>query len=119
AMNKAVSDVHYITMALVIVTAVVGIIMPEQFEVLTTNVKASLSTSSGFYYVWLMSALVFLTMIIAVSRYGKLKSSKADDEPEFSIPTWIAMLFSAGLGIGLVFYGASERLSHEFSHAPF
>lgn len=118
-MKKAVSNVFYITMALVIVFVMVGVIIPKQFEVLTTNVNAFLSTSFGWYYVWLMSALVFMTIIIAVSPYGKIKLGKADDEPEFSIPTWIAMLFSAGLGIGLVFYGASEPLSHGFSNAPF
>src|SRR5690625_5611479 len=118
-MKKAVSNVFYITMALVIVFVMVGVIITEQFEVLTTNVNAFLLTSFGWYYVWLMSALVFLTIMIAVRYYGKIKLGKADDEPEFSIPTWIAMLFSAGVGIGLVFFGASEPLSHGFSNAPF
>src|SRR5699024_12439689 len=110
AMKKAVSNVFYITMALVIVFVMVGVIIPEQFEVLTTNVNAFLSTSFGVYYVWLMIALVFLTIIIAVSPYGKLRLGQADVEQEFSIPTWSVLLFSAGLGIGLVFYWTSESL---------
>lgn len=118
-MRKSVSNVFYITMALVIIFVVVGVIIPEQFEDFTTNINAFLSTTFGWYYTWLMSALVFLSIIIAVSPYGKIKLGKGDDEPEFSVPTWIAMLFSAGLGIGLVFYGASEPLSHGFSNAPF
>lgn len=118
-MRKSVSNVFYITMTLVIIFVVVGVIIPEPFEDFTTNVNAFLSTTFGWYYTWLMSALVFLSIIIAVSPYGKIKLGKGDDEPEFSVPTWIAMLFSAGLGIGLVFYGASEPLSHGFSNAPF
>src|SRR5699024_4911400 len=86
AMRKAVSNVFYITMILVFLFVLVGVIIPEQFEVFTTNVNAFLSTSFGWYYVWLMSALVFMTIVIAISPYGKIKLGKKDDEPEFSIP---------------------------------
>ena len=46
---------------------------------------------------------------------GKLKLGKPDDKPEFNTISWLTMLFSAGMGIGLVFYGSSEPISHYLS----
>lgn len=116
---KKVTNVFYITTVLVAIFVVIGAIIPGQFEQLTNRVNTFLSATFGWYYIWLLTILVIITVIIAISPYGKLKLGKKDEEPEFSTPTWIAMLFSAGLGIGLVFYGASEPLSHAFSDAPF
>src|SRR5699024_4568531 len=55
---------------------------------------------------------------IAFSKFGKIKLGKDDDEPEYSTFSWIAMLFSAGMGIGLVFWGVAEPVSH-FHNPPF
>ena len=49
------------------------------------------------------------------SSIGKLKLGKPDDKPEFNTISWLTMLFSAGMGIGLVFYGSSEPISHYLS----
>lgn len=116
---KKVTNVFYITTVLVILFVVIGAIIPDQYERLTESVNAFLSATFGWYYIWLLAALVIMTVIIAISPFGKIKLGKKDEEPEFSTTTWIAMLFSAGLGIGLIFYGASEPLGHAFSDAPF
>ena len=55
--------------------------------------------------------LVFM-MLLAFSKYGRIKLGKEDDKPEFSNLTWFGMLFSAGMGIGLVFWGVAEPLDH-------
>ncbi|WP_099156948.1 BCCT family transporter [Virgibacillus ndiopensis] len=116
---KKISIVFYITIALVIIFVTLGVLTPTQFEQVTTNINAFLSTTFGWYYMWLMTALVITTVIIAISPYGKIRLGKDHEKPDFSTTSWIAMLFSAGLGIGLVFYGAAEPLSHSFSDAPF
>lgn len=116
---KKVSSVFYTTVVLVIIFVVLGVLAPSQFEKITTNINAFLATTFGWYYLWLMTALVIITVVIAVSPYGKIRLGKNYERPDFSTPSWIAMLFSAGLGIGLVFYGAAEPLSHSFSDAPF
>ncbi|PAV31031.1 glycine/betaine ABC transporter permease [Virgibacillus profundi] len=116
---KKVSSVFYITIALVIIFVLVGALLPVKFEQVTTAINTFLSTTFGWYYMWLMSGLIILSIFIAVSPYGRIRLGKNNERPEFSTPTWIAMLFSAGLGIGLVFYGAAEPLSHSFSDAPF
>src|SRR5690606_25468869 len=52
------------------------------------------------------------------SPYGRIRLGKDTDRPVFSTPTWLAMLFSAGMGIGLVFYGAAEPLTHFAINPP-
>lgn len=116
---KRVSSVFYITVTLVTIFVFLGASLPKQFEQITTNINSFLSTTFGWYYMWLMSALIILSIFITVSPYGKIRLGKNNEKPDFSTPSWIAMLFSAGLGIGLVFYGAAEPLFHGFLDAPF
>lgn len=58
-----------------------------------------------------MTFIVF-SLFLIFSPIGKLRLGKPDDEPEFKTISWLAMLFSAGMGIGLVFYGATEPMTH-------
>ncbi|MET3575535.1 BCCT family transporter [Bhargavaea ullalensis] len=109
---KKVSNVFYITVALIALTVAFGVISPASFESVTNNLKAFVSTTFGWYYLLLFAIFLVLALFIAVSPYGKIRLGKDTDRPDFSTATWIAMLFSAGMGIGLVFYGASEPLSH-------
>ena len=109
---KKISNVFYITIALIILAVGYGAIAPESFEAITTNIKGFVASTFGWYYMMLMSFMVVLAIFLLLSPYGKIRLGKDTDRPQFSTPTWIAMLFSAGMGIGLVFYGAAEPLSH-------
>ncbi|WP_088007333.1 glycine betaine uptake BCCT transporter [Indiicoccus explosivorum] len=111
-MRKQVSNVFYITLALVVIAVAVGVIMPERFETFTSDIRADISTGFGWFYMLIMALVLLFSVIIMVSPYGKIRLGRDSDQPEFSTPTWIAMLFSAGMGIGLVFYGAAEPLAH-------
>jgi glycine betaine transporter len=115
---KKVSSVFYITISLVVIAVLIGAIFPEQSEQVTSLTNMFLSTYFGWYYMWLFSAIILFALIVALSPYGKIKLGKKGDKPEFSTLTWIAMLFSAGLGIGLVFYGAAEPLFHYVTDTP-
>lgn len=110
-MNK-ISKVFYITIVLIIIAVGYGVINPEHFEEITTNGKAFVASTFGWYYMLIMTALLLLSIFMIFSPYGKIRLGKDTDRPQFSTITWIAMLFSAGMGIGLVFYGAAEPLSH-------
>jgi len=66
----------------------------------------------GWYYMLITSALVVFALAVVVSPAGRLKLGKDDDEPEFGRPSWFAMLFAAGMGTGLVFWGVAEPLNH-------
>ncbi|QHJ70594.1 glycine betaine uptake BCCT transporter [Planococcus halotolerans] len=114
---KKATKVFYITFALVILTVVFGVAAPDIFEEATGNIRSFINTAFGWYYLVIMAVLLILVFVIIVSPYGKIRLGKDRDRPEFSTITWMAMLFSAGMGIGLVFYGASEPLSH-FASQP-
>ena len=110
-MNKA-TKVFYIAFALVILTVSFGVIAPEAFEQATGTIRTYINAAFGWYYLMIMALLLIFVIVIVVSPYGKIRLGRDSDRPEFSTFTWLAMLFSAGMGIGLVFYGASEPLSH-------
>ncbi|ANU14953.1 glycine betaine uptake BCCT transporter [Planococcus halocryophilus] len=109
---KKASKVFYITFALIILTVAFGVIAPETFESASGSIRNYINTAFGWYYLMIMGILMIFVGIIIVSPYGKIRLGKDSDRPEFSTFSWISMLFSAGMGIGLVFYGASEPLSH-------
>ena len=80
------------------------------------------STVSGWlmdHLVWMyvggVSAVFIFLIVIFVSRYGNLRLGDDDDEPEYSYPVWFAMLFAAGMGATLMFWGAAEPLNHAFN----
>lgn len=74
----------------------------------------------NFDWLFVVSADVFLVLcvVIAVSRFGRIRLGADDAEPEFSNLAWIAMMFSAGMGIGLMFYGVGEPLQHFVEPPP-
>jgi len=114
---KKISNVFYITIGLIILTVGYGAFAPESFEAVTANVRNFVASSFGWYYMLLMSFMLALSFFFIISPYGKIRLGKDTDRPQFSTVTWVAMLFSAGMGIGLVFYGAAEPLSH-FAISP-
>ena len=63
----------------------------------------------------LISIILIFCITLIFHPIGKLKLGKPDDKPEFNTISWLTMLFSAGMGIGLVFYGSSEPISHYLS----
>lgn len=112
---KRVSSVFWITVAIVLVAVVFGVSAPDSFEEVTGNIQAFLTSSFGWYYLILVTVLTIFCIFLIFSPVGAIKLGKPDEKPEFSKPSWFAMLFSAGMGIGLVFWGAAEPLSHYIS----
>ncbi|MEE1824505.1 BCCT family transporter [Streptomyces sp. BE20] len=64
----------------------------------------------GWLFVVAADVFLVLTVLLALSRFGRIRLGRDDDEPEFSTLSWVAMMFSAGMGIGLMFYGVGEPL---------
>jgi choline/glycine/proline betaine transport protein len=87
--------------------------MGEQINKANTNVVQEL----GWYYIAIVAGFVFFSIWIAASHMGNVVLGRDDEEPEFSMLSWFAMLFAAGMGIGLVFWGVAEPLNH-FSAPP-
>lgn len=70
--------------------------------------------SRGWFIMLTVSTMLLVSIWLAFSRYGSLRLGKEDERPEFSTGTWLAMMFAAGMGVGLLFYGAAEPASHYF-----
>ncbi|MFP4021187.1 MAG: BCCT family transporter [Halanaerobium sp.] len=100
--------------SLVVVFAIVlwGIAMPESFSGVANGLFDFLTNGFGWFYLITMTLFVLFCVWVALSKYGTIKLGKPDEEPEFSTISWFAMLFSAGMGVGLVFWGVAEPLNH-------
>ncbi|TDB92936.1 BCCT family transporter [Actinomadura sp. 7K534] len=72
----------------------------------------------GWLLVLAATGFVIFSLWLALSKYGRIPLGQDDDEPEFRTVSWIAMMFSAGMGIGLMFFGAAEPLMHYVEPPP-
>ena len=95
-----------------------GIFFPESLGMVFDTALALIIKNFGWLYLWAVLALVAFAAFLAFSRYGNLKLGSDEDEPDFSLGSWFAMLFAAGMGIGLVFWGVAEPISHYTSPPP-
>jgi glycine betaine transporter len=95
-----------------------GIVAPDNMASALDTMLASLTHNFGWLYLWVVLGLVLFAAFVAFSRYGDLKLGGEDEEPEFSAGSWFAMLFAAGMGIGLVFWGVGEPVSHYITAPP-
>ncbi|MFY1593363.1 BCCT family transporter [Micromonospora sp. WMMD737] len=89
-----------------------GIVATDNLASVTDTALDWVVRSFGWVFVLASTGFVVLSIWLALSRYGRIKLGRDDDEPEFSTVSWVAMMFSAGMGIGLMFWGAAEPLSH-------
>jgi choline/carnitine/betaine transport len=74
--------------------------------------------NTGWLFVLTASGFVVFVLWLALGRYGKIPLGRDDEEPEFHSVSWVAMMFSAGMGIGLMFFGVAEPLSHFATPPP-
>ncbi|MGH8881051.1 MAG: BCCT family transporter, partial [Stackebrandtia sp.] len=84
----------------------------------SSNAQSWVITNTGWMFVLVASAFVVFSLWLAVSRYGKIPLGADDEKPEFRTVSWIAMMFSAGMGIGLMFWGVAEPLTHFVKPPP-
>ncbi|UOE57747.1 BCCT family transporter [Bacillus sp. CMF12] len=110
--------VFYISVGILLLLVLFGVFIPDSLESVTANVQAFITDKFGWYYLILVSFIVIVCLYFLISPLGRIKLGKQDDKPEFSRPTWFAMLFSAGMGIGLVFWGAAEPIYHYAVGSP-
>ena len=95
-----------------------GAIWTDHFGGIIDEVFAFLTENFAWLYLIFTSAILVIVIILGLSKYGQIKLGKPDDEPEYTTRSWIAMLFSAGMGIGLVFWGVAEPVMH-YAAPPF
>ncbi|PTE69327.1 glycine/betaine ABC transporter permease [Staphylococcus devriesei] len=102
---------------IIIITAIAGL-FPKAFGTHAQSVYNFISNSFGWLFLLIIFVLDIFLISLAISRYGRFKLGSDDEKPEFSFMSWLGMLFSAGLGVGIVFWGVAEPLTH-YVHSPF
>ncbi|MBK4147600.1 BCCT family transporter [Corynebacterium macginleyi] len=102
----------------VIAFVVWGVLAPEQVFNTSSTALDWVMRNLGWIFTTLATFLMFLLLILAFSKYGKIPLGVDGEKPEFSTISWAAMLFGAGIGIGLIFFGPYEPLTHYLSPRP-
>lgn len=95
-----------------------GLAAPESFASFSSDALSFVVNNFGWAYVLFGTIFVVFVICIAASKFGTIRLGKINEEPEFSTVSWIAMMFAAGMGIGLMFYGASEPLNYFKNGVP-
>src|SRR5699024_10468085 len=111
---RKVTPVFYASLLLSLIFIAWGGAAPKNLDKVSSAAQVFLQEHFGWLYLISASIILIFAIYLAFSKYGDIKLGKDDDEPEYSRFSWFAMLFSAGMGIGLVFWGVAEPVSHYF-----
>ena len=114
---KKDNQVFIISLLVTFLIVIISIIIPTKFNDYATNTYNFLSKYFGWLYLIVMLFFVVFILILACTKYGNIRLGKDDSKPEFTTTSWFAMLFGAGMGIGLVFWGVAEPMSQFVSGA--
>src|SRR5699024_4375002 len=103
--------VFWPALAIVVGVALFSIIWSDTAGTLWNSIQSGIVSGFGWFYTLAIGSFVIFTLFLAVSRFGNITLGRDGEEPEFNLISWFAMLFAAGMGIGLVFYGVAEPLT--------
>src|SRR5690606_37091980 len=107
--------VFRISFLLIVLLAAAAGLAPERFAAMVDGLLSGMLANTGWLYLLVVFATLVFMLYLAFGSMGELRIGGEDAEPRFSAASWLAMLFAAGMGIGLVFWGAAEPLSHYFT----
>ncbi len=109
--KKVFVSASSIIIALVLFTAA----LPKQAQSLFTLIQSAIVDNGSWFYVLTVAFIFFFVMFLGISKYGEIRLGPDHATPDYSLPTWLSMLFAAGMGIGLMFFGVAEPLMHYLS----
>ncbi len=119
--KKKYFDVHgpvfWPASVLIVVFIATTLIVGEPMERVFGNIQDGISNYTGWFLVIAVNVFLFFCIFVGFSKFGSIKLGGENAEPEFTKGAWFAMLFSAGMGIGVIFWGVAEPMYH-FTHPP-
>ncbi|MFJ8310324.1 MULTISPECIES: BCCT family transporter [unclassified Streptomyces] len=113
--DHTVIAIGVVAVAAVVAWAALG---KSSFDSASSTALAWVLDNFAWLFVVAADTFLVLCVVLAISRYGRIRLGADDSEPEFTNLAWIAMMFSAGMGIGLMFYGVGEPLTHFLTPPP-
>lgn len=96
----------------IIITCFFAALFPEQSGAFLNDIKNFIFVNLNWVYVWAVTLFVFFLFYLMLSKYGNIKLGNNDSKPQHSFFSWIAMLFAAGMGIGLMYFSVAEPMQH-------
>lgn len=113
--RKLQPSVFYPSAGIILLIILIVSLSTDKAQYFMKAVQTSIVTNWSWFYVLVVSIILILIGFLTISRYGDIKLGLDHTEPEYSYTSWFAMLFSAGMGIGLMFYGVAEPVMHYLS----
>ena len=104
--------VFFISAALILAFVLFGAVFPQQAGSVFDALQARIVHDFGWFYILAVALFLIFVLFLMFSRYGDVRLGPDDSEPEYSYLSWFAMLFSAGMGIGLLCFGVAEPIQH-------
>ncbi len=89
-----------------------AVAVPDTAETLFSSIQSWVVNTAGWFYILAVALFLLFVIILAMSDYGRIKLGPDHSEPDYTYMSWFAMLFSAGMGIGLMFFGVAEPVMH-------
>jgi glycine betaine transporter len=114
-MNRLLGDVGIVFFSSILLIGsfmTVAAVYPDETQRLAQKALNATTKNFGWLYLLTSSGFVIFTLGLAFSRFGKIRLGPDDEPPEFSFSSWLAMIFSGGMGVGLVFWGVAEPILH-------
>ncbi|MCM3540736.1 BCCT family transporter [Priestia endophytica] len=113
-LNKILNrhSVFYISVFLTVTFIIWGGIFTKNFKKITTLIYNLIINDLGWVYMDITFFLVVFSVYLLFSKYGKIRLGKENEKPEFKTGSWLAMLFGAGMGVGIIYWGVAEPVTH-------
>ncbi|MCZ2257907.1 BCCT family transporter [Sporosarcina sp. G11-34] len=109
------NPVFSISAVVIFLIVVLGAVIPTKFGYAAEMLYDFTAKSFGWFYLLIVFIIVAFLVGLAISKYGAIRLGGDEERPDYPFFTWIGMLFSAGFGVGLVFWGVAEPMSHFFT----
>ena len=104
--------IFFVSAGLMILFLIVLLLFPDQLNSSFSTGREWIVTNLGWYFIFGVTAWVFILLGVAFSPYGQVQLGRKEEPPEYSFPSWFAMLFAGGIGTILMFWGVAEPISH-------
>ncbi|MCA1718916.1 MAG: BCCT family transporter [Actinobacteria bacterium] len=104
--------VFWISVVISVAFVAWGVLATDNLSTVTGAVLGFVIANFGWVFILSSFGFLAFSVYLALSRYGKIRLGGEDERPEFRTVSWIAMMFSAGMGIGLMFFGVAEPIYH-------
>ena len=106
------SSVFWTSTFFLVISIVLTLVFRESTEEIFSAIQDFVASKAGWLYILSVNIFLIFCLYLAFSDFGQIRIGGKEAKPEFSTTSWFAMLFSAGMGIGLLFWSIAEPISH-------